>query len=137
VAQFQEKFESSEAYFQMLETLLSLGQKEIARGSLGLLKNDKKGKRGWYIQYYAGDEEMRESLRDAVNNWWTSVEEETPLQMARLSRYLLGDRFISADIRRLLSESEPFHPKGKLLKAYPYATLLAMSMKLYIGGGRK
>ena len=137
---FQQQFRQPAARLAMLQTLLALGQSDIAALYLGpkILQGQQR-QAVWEIEYRAGDRKMRNHLRQKIDNWWSlyGVEELSPLAMLQISRYLLGDHFITPHLRRLLAVGNPFHLQSKIMKNYPQAKTLRRAMVFYVGAGRK
>ena len=138
---FQKKFLSVPDTLMMIKTLLDIDKHDIASIYLTpkIFKKRKLIKQVWEIQYLCGDKKMKDHLRKNVDNWWSlyGVEEESILEQLKLSRYLLGESFITPHVRRLLSVNNPFNRRSKLSRKYPCSSILKHAMLLYISAGRK
>ncbi len=141
VTEYQSKFVQPIEQIAMLETLIAAKQTALAAQCFTpeITTNSDFEQKVWEIQFEIGDSELRDKLREVVDNWWSKfgVEEESSLQMIRLSRFLLGDNFITPHIRRLLSTNNPFHDQSKLMKEYSQTKLIKSTMLLYVAGGRQ
>lgn len=138
---YLEKYDSEKAKYEMIRTLFENKQEEIASMYLSpdTLKSKRKQKEVWYLCFMLGDKEMRDYLRKTIDNWWSihGIEDENLLEKVRISRYLLGDNFITPSIRRLLAVNNPFHTKSKLLKKHKSVKVMRSTMLLYVASGRK
>lgn len=140
---YLEEYEEPEEVMQLLYSLLSINQTELVANYLptdwDTEDDDETQASLWYLQYSVGDEEMKEQVRKSVDNWWSmyGVENINILNSLRLTHCVLGDKYITPHVRRLLAINNPFFNKSQLLLQYPSAQALRSIMLLYVAAGRQ
>lgn len=140
---YLEEYEEYEEIMQLLYSLLYMNQTELVANYLptdwDIEDDDETQASLWYLQYSVGDEEMKEQVRKNVDNWWSmyGVENVNILNSLRLTRCVLGDKYITPHVRRLLAINNPFYNKSQLLLQYPSAQALRSIMLLYVAAGRQ
>lgn len=143
IDKYLEEYEEPEELMQLFYSLLDMNQTELVANYLptdwDLEDDDETQASLWYLQYNVGDEEMKEQVRKNVDNWWSmyGVENVNILSSLRLTRCVLGEKYITPHVRRLLAVNNPFYNKSQLLLQYPSAQALRSIMLLYVAAGRQ
>ncbi|MBP7021795.1 MAG: hypothetical protein KBC30_08285 [Planctomycetes bacterium] len=141
VDEYLETYRKKEQVLELLHALIYNKQYEIVAMYLPIEWEEdvEYQKELWFLQYQVGDAEMRNLVRQEIDNWWSmyGVADESALSMLRLSLCLLGDTYITPHARRLLSVNNPFYGKEKILTNYPSTQTLRSLILLYVASGRK